>query len=55
MEMVHKISAGLLCVGPVYFDPNEYDKPPCEKEVRDYAREWEGVKKLPKGFQCWPA
>lgn len=25
-----------------------------EAEARQWAREWAGVKRLPKGFQCWP-
>ena len=50
-----KFPLDCYALGPVYFYPNEYEKPPCEKEVRVYAREWEGVKKLPQGFQCWPA
>jgi len=26
-----------------------------EKEARQWAREWEGLKRLPRGFQCWLA
>jgi hypothetical protein len=45
---------GVYALGPVHFDCRDYDKPPNEKEVRDYMRKWEGVKRLPEGFQCWP-
>ena len=41
-------------LGPVYFDRYDYDKAPNEKDVKAWAREWEGVKKLPAGFECWP-
>jgi len=42
--------ADAYAMGPV-----EFDKPVGEKEVRDYAREFEGVKRLPQGFSCWVA
>jgi hypothetical protein len=25
-----------------------------EREAREFARKFEGVKRLPRGFQCWP-
>ena len=42
-------------LGPVYFEKRDYTKPPNERDVRQYAREWEGVKRLPTGFSCWSA
>jgi hypothetical protein len=44
----------VYALGPVHFDRRDYEKPPNEKEVRDYMRKWECVKRLPEGFQCWP-
>jgi len=35
--------------------PVEFDKPVGEKEVREYARKFEGCKRLPRGFECWVA
>lgn len=35
--------------------PVEFENPVVEKEVRQYAREFEGCSRLPKGFECWPA
>ena len=49
-----KFPLDAYALGPVHFDRRKYDKPPDEKEARQYAREWEGVKRLPQGFQCWP-
>jgi len=49
-----KFPQDAYALGPVYFDRREYSKAPDEKEVGAYARDWEGVKRLPKGFQCWP-
>ena len=37
----------------IEFDKREYNKPPNEKDVRAYARQWEGTQKLPNGFECW--
>jgi len=35
--------------------PVEFKKPVDEREVRRFAREYEGnIKRLPRGFQCWP-
>lgn len=49
-----KFPLDAYALGPVAFDRQKYPKPPNEKEVRDYARTWEGVKRLPRGFECWP-
>ena len=45
-----KFPADAYAMGPVYFD-----KPVGEREVRAYAREFEGVQRLPIGFECWRA
>lgn len=43
-----KFPLDVYALGPVRFD-----NPVGEKEVREYARKWSGVKRLPQGFQCW--
>jgi len=35
--------------------PVDFDKPVGERTVRKQQREWEGVSRLPKRFECWPA
>ena len=35
--------------------PVEFNMPVGEKEVRKYAREFEGCPRLPQGFSCWVA
>ncbi len=35
--------------------PVEFPKPVHEGEVREYARKFDGCKRLPNGFQCWKA
>jgi len=35
--------------------PVDFDKPVNEQKAREYARKFEGVTRLPRGFQCWPA
>lgn len=35
--------------------PVEFDEEVDESEVRAYMRDWEGIKRLPAGFECWPA
>lgn len=50
-----KFPMDAYALGPVYFDHRDYDEAPDEKDVREYARQWEGVKRLPQGFECWPA
>jgi hypothetical protein len=35
--------------------PVQFEKPVEEKEVREYARKFDGISRLPRGFQCWPA
>jgi len=37
-------------LGPVHFD-----KKVGEKKVREWARNWSKVNRLPNGFQCWIA
>jgi len=34
--------------------PIEFEKPVGERVVREWTRNWEGVRRLPNGFQCWP-
>lgn len=34
--------------------PVDFGKPVGIEAVRKYAREWEGIKRLPRGFECWP-
>jgi hypothetical protein len=45
-----KFPSDAYAMGPVRFGA-----PVTEKEVRRYAREFEGVERLPRGFQCWAA
>jgi hypothetical protein len=45
-----KFPADAYAMGPIDFSAED-----GEKEVRQYAREFEGVKRLPKGFECWLA
>ena len=45
-----KFPLDCYALGPVHFE-----KPVVELKVREYARKFEGVKRLPRGFQCWPA
>ena len=33
----------------------EFPSPVDEDDVREWARQWEGVPQLPESFQCWPA
>lgn len=49
-----KFPLDAYALGPVEFNRKEYEKPPNEKDVREYACDWEGVKRLPRGFECWP-
>jgi len=35
--------------------PVEFEEPVDEAGARKWAREWEGVRRLPAGFKCWPA
>jgi len=35
--------------------PVEFPKPVNEKAVREYARKFDGCKRLPNGFECWKA
>lgn len=41
---------GVYALGPVRFE-----HPVRERDVRDYARAWSKLTRLPAGFSCWPA
>jgi len=43
-----KFPVDVYALGPVAFSSNA-----GEKEVRKWAREWDGCKRLPRGFECW--
>jgi len=43
-----KFPCDAYALGPVRFS-----NPANEKEVRAYAKEWGGYKRLPVGFECW--
>ncbi len=45
-----KFPQDAYALGPVRFS-----EPKSEAEVRQWARAWEGVKRLPAGFSCWQA
>lgn len=45
-----KFPLDAYALGPVHFG-----KPVNEREVRAFARLFEGCERLPRGFQCWPA
>ncbi len=45
-----KFPLDAYALGPVRFEAEV-----GEAEVRAWAREWEGVKRLPQGFECWVA
>jgi len=45
-----KYPRDVYALGPV-----EFDKPMDKKAVRKYCREFNGIKRLPIGFECWPA
>jgi len=45
-----KFPQDVYAMGPV-----EFDDPVGEQEVRKYAREFSGVSRLPRGFECWVA
>lgn len=45
-----KFPLDAYALGPVYFEGGAN-----EKRVREYARKFAGVDRLPRGFQCWPA
>lgn len=44
-----KFPLDAYALGPINF----YDEV-NEQKVREWARKFEGVKRLPNGFQCWP-
>lgn len=51
-----KFPTDAYALGPVNFrGERDHPKPPGKREVRAYARKFEGVNRLPAGFQCWPA
>ena len=33
--------------------PIRFNKPTAETKVRQWARNWAGVSRLPQGFSCW--
>lgn len=43
-----KFPADAYALGPIAFSSGD-----GEKEVRKYAREFEGCPRLPRGFECW--
>jgi hypothetical protein len=45
-----KFPADAYAMGPIDFHEDD-----GEKEVRQYAREFDGCKRLPQGFECWLA
>jgi len=45
-----KFPGDAYALGPVRFQ-----EPVTETEVRAYARKFDGCKRLPVGFECWPA
>jgi hypothetical protein len=44
-----KFPADAYALGPVRFE-TKVD----EAQVQAYARKFEGCKRLPEGFECWP-
>lgn len=34
--------------------PFRFERAKTEREFREYLRDWEGVKRLPKNVQIWP-
>lgn len=44
-----KYPADIYALGPIRFD-----KPVGKMAVREWAKDWEKVDKLPTGFECWP-
>lgn len=44
-----KFPADAYAMGPV-----DFGKPVDEAAVRKYARKFDGCKRLPRGFECWP-
>ena len=45
-----KFPADAYALGPV-----EFKGLATEAEVREWAKRWADVRRLPRGFQCWPA
>lgn len=43
-----KFPRDAYALGPVRFDHEA-----TERDVREYAREFSGVTRLPNGFECW--
>ena len=43
-----KFPADVYAMGPVDFPAGS-----TEKDVREFARDFEGCKRLPIGFECW--
>lgn len=40
---------------PYALGPVEFEKKVGEREAREFARNFDGCRRLPAGFQCWPA
>lgn len=45
-----KFPGDVYAMGPIDFPADS-----TEKDVREYAREFDGCKRLPAGFECWRA
>jgi hypothetical protein len=45
-----KFPCDAYAMGPIGFG-----KPVSERKVREYARKWANVNRLPNGFECWRA
>lgn len=44
-----KYPADAYAIGPV-----EFNEAVEEPRVRQWARDFDGIKRLPQGFECWP-
>jgi hypothetical protein len=38
---------------PYALGPFRFETPIDEKELRKYVKNWDGIKRLPRGFKCW--
>jgi hypothetical protein len=41
-------------IDPFALGPVRFEKPVGERAVRKWTREWDHLKRLPRGFECWP-
>jgi len=48
-----KFPADAYAIGPVEIVVDA-GKKVTESKVREWARNWENIKRLPRGFECWP-